>query len=201
MTGSTPASTSAAPPPGRRRDAARSRARLLGAAVELFAAKGFDATSVREISARAGVDAALIARYFGNKTGLYVAAMRAELGDTAPADLGTAGRPLELLERVRQRGAGPVYRSAVLAQDNPDIAEIVGTLLHTRLVDPLVSRFQAEGLERAQIRAEMTVAAFTGIVLARGAGLLATLAEASDQEIANLVEQLIAALKTGAAAQ
>ncbi len=51
------------------------RERLLAAAREVFHADGFDRASTRVIAARAGVNAALIFRYFGSKAGLYEAAV------------------------------------------------------------------------------------------------------------------------------
>lgn len=46
------------------------RARIVSAALELFAAGGFRATTVRAIAARAGVSAALVIHHFGGKEGL-----------------------------------------------------------------------------------------------------------------------------------
>lgn len=60
---------------GRRRDSARSRQLLLEAAAGLFAERGFDRSTTREIGERAGVDPALIARYFGGKAQLYLAVL------------------------------------------------------------------------------------------------------------------------------
>jgi AcrR family transcriptional regulator len=47
------------------RDAAASKQALLEAARSLFGQRGFKSTTIRDIGERAGVDAALIARYFG----------------------------------------------------------------------------------------------------------------------------------------
>ncbi|MGO8951057.1 MAG: TetR/AcrR family transcriptional regulator [Ktedonobacterales bacterium] len=58
-------------PETRQRDAERTRQRILDAAVEEFSAKGFAGARVAEIAARAGVNAQLIAYYFGGKQGLY----------------------------------------------------------------------------------------------------------------------------------
>ena len=55
---------------GRRRDSDATRAALLGAARDLFARHGFDAVTVRDRGEHAGVDASLIARYFGSKAAL-----------------------------------------------------------------------------------------------------------------------------------
>lgn len=64
------------------------RGQLVAAARTLFAHKGFDKTSTREIAGAAGVNLALIAYYFGSKEELYLAV----LGESA--------------ERLR---AGPVF--------------------------------------------------------------------------------------------
>ena len=56
-----------APPltPSRARNAAATRAAILQAARRRFAREGYDQTGLREVAADAGVDAALISRYFG----------------------------------------------------------------------------------------------------------------------------------------
>lgn len=46
------------------------RARLRAAALELFAERGFEATSTRAVAAAAGVSPALVTRHFGSKDGL-----------------------------------------------------------------------------------------------------------------------------------
>ena len=56
--------------------AAEARSRLLAAAESIFADKGFDAASIREISSAAGVNLASIKYYFGDKEGLYVEAVK-----------------------------------------------------------------------------------------------------------------------------
>lgn len=58
-----------------RSDGEQSRERLLQAAMRLFAAQGFSATSTREIALAAGANVAAIAYYFGDKAGLYRAAL------------------------------------------------------------------------------------------------------------------------------
>ncbi|MFC4949851.1 TetR/AcrR family transcriptional regulator [Pseudonocardia sp. GCM10023141] len=58
------------------RDSAATRRALLDAARELFASDGYDATTVRAVADRAGVNQALLFRYFGNKEGLFAEAIR-----------------------------------------------------------------------------------------------------------------------------
>lgn len=52
---------------------AETRAAILDAAMELFAARGFDGTSVKSIAARADVSTGLLFHYFGSKKGLLAA--------------------------------------------------------------------------------------------------------------------------------
>lgn len=47
------------------------RTQILIAAEELFAEKGFEATSVRELSKKAGINIAMISYYFGSKEKLF----------------------------------------------------------------------------------------------------------------------------------
>lgn len=47
------------------------RLRIIGAAIELFGERGFEAASTRDIAARAGVNAPALQYYFANKEGVY----------------------------------------------------------------------------------------------------------------------------------
>jgi TetR/AcrR family transcriptional regulator, regulator of cefoperazone and chloramphenicol sensitivity len=53
------------------------RARLIDAAIELFAKKGYEGTSVRDLATAAGVNVAAVSYYFGSKDELYHEALRA----------------------------------------------------------------------------------------------------------------------------
>lgn len=60
----------------RSRDRQASTRALLEAAVEAFSAKGYDATTTKEIARQAGLNEQLISRYFGGKMGLLIAVYR-----------------------------------------------------------------------------------------------------------------------------
>lgn len=74
----------------RARNAAATRAALLDAARARFAASGYDGTSLRDVAADAGVDAALVSRYFGSKDELFAEVLTsmndAEWLQLAPAE-------------------------------------------------------------------------------------------------------------------
>ncbi|MDT6983300.1 TetR family transcriptional regulator [Streptomyces lusitanus] len=91
-------STSAAPArgsaPARRSDATR-RA-ILEAARERFAADGYDRATIRAIAHQAKIDPSMVMRYYGNKEGLFAAAVAIDLKLPDPASLtrDEAGRAL-----------------------------------------------------------------------------------------------------------
>lgn len=82
------------PESARRADGADARARLIGAALRLFAESGFKGASTRAICDAAGVNLASIRYYFGDKSGLYQAAFSEPLCgavDGVPHDLAHGG--------------------------------------------------------------------------------------------------------------
>ena len=66
--------------PGRNPDA--TRARILKAGCELFAAAGFSGTRIDAIAARSGANKRMIYHYFGGKEALFEAVLRHRLADS-----------------------------------------------------------------------------------------------------------------------
>lgn len=56
------------------RNAAQTRADILGAARARFGSDGYDRTTIRAVAADVGIDPALVIRYFGSKQDLFAAA-------------------------------------------------------------------------------------------------------------------------------
>ena len=54
------------------------RENIIAAAIPLFAAKGLNGVSVRELAGAAGVNLSMISYYFGGKEGLYAAVLSAQ---------------------------------------------------------------------------------------------------------------------------
>jgi len=65
--------------PGKKRDRAAKQHALIRAATELFASRGYEATTTREIAALAGCAEGLIHRYFESKAGLLLALIRGKV--------------------------------------------------------------------------------------------------------------------------
>ncbi len=83
-----------AKPTGRRSD--RTKAAILAAARKHFAASGYERATIRAIARKAGIDPALVMRYFGTKEKLFAAAAEFELRlpDLATVPRGTLGSVL-----------------------------------------------------------------------------------------------------------
>src|SRR5581483_7759600 len=60
---------------------ADTKARLLAAASELFAERGFHGTTIRDIAARAGVNVAAGHYHYGSKKALYLEVLRAQFAE------------------------------------------------------------------------------------------------------------------------
>jgi len=78
-----------------------SRSRLVSAALRLFAEKGFEAATTREICEAAGANISAIRYYFGDKAGLYRTAFTEPLGEkSCHANLAAYGN-LPLPEAIK----------------------------------------------------------------------------------------------------
>lgn len=84
--------------PKRRRDRAAKQRALVQAALKLFAHKGYEATTTREIAACAGCAEGLIHRYFSGKAGLLPALIEHRVSKEL-ADLGHEVQPAAKLEK------------------------------------------------------------------------------------------------------
>ena len=62
-----------------RRSSAETKTVILAAARERFAADGYDRATIRAIAADAGIDPAMVMRYFGSKERLFAAAVEFDL--------------------------------------------------------------------------------------------------------------------------
>ncbi|MEZ5871744.1 MAG: CerR family C-terminal domain-containing protein [Nitratireductor sp.] len=106
------------------------RAALIAAALDLFGARGFEATSTREIAGRAGANIASIAYHFGGKEGLRQAcaeAVRTQLGAIAAAAFADTKAEIEA-------APDPEMAASLLEA-------IMGRFIRTALVSPQTQRF------------------------------------------------------------
>jgi AcrR family transcriptional regulator len=84
-----PESARLMPKPARPRNAEATRAAILAAARTCFSRESYDQVGIRDIAVEAGVDAALVCRYFGSKEDLFA---RLLLRPDKPLEVIEAGR-------------------------------------------------------------------------------------------------------------
>lgn len=161
----------------RTRDAAGTRQQLLAAARLRFARDGYGATTVRDIAADAGVNVALINRYFDSKEGLFEACL-----EHVARDLGRQRTEPPTLEYVVQ-----AMLSQAVASPNGDLSIHLMLLLRSsgdERADALrmatlrsfaVGTATAAGLDPTSesdiLRAQLAIATALGLVLLRSTGL------------------------------
>lgn len=151
----------------RKRSAPATKQAILDAARLCFSSEGYDQVGVREIAARAGVDPALINRYFGSKEGLFseVIGSKFDLRHIAGDDLGTLGETLLRSVLKKKSAAGHDPLRALLRSFNSDVArDKLRLAIIQGFVEPLAARLSGPN---ARERAELVGATLLGILAYR----------------------------------
>jgi AcrR family transcriptional regulator len=177
----------------RPRNAVATKQALLDAAQELFGQLGFDATTIRKIGERAGVDHALIARYYGSKADLYIAALVAEVrGDQSPVDFeGLKDMAESMLTRMDDHGLGPVMQALIRTDPADPIHKAARAHVVRRMVDPMVSELMSGAPDEARLQSELVVSALIGISLGRTLGWFDELMDVPREHLVDLVLDLL----------
>jgi AcrR family transcriptional regulator len=174
-------------PQVRKRDAAATREALLAAAGSLFAERGFDRTTVRDIAQVAGVNQALLFRYFGSKEAVFEEVM-ARGGRTLLATT----RPEQLLETAlrsmltHDRTGHPDYslEAFLRSTGSNSAAAAIRRQLGDEYATALATLTDADD---ADLRAELVLAWLFGIGLVRDVTGKGPLASADPDKICELV--------------
>jgi AcrR family transcriptional regulator len=163
-------SGAAAPVPAvRPRDSAATRRALVDAGRALFATVGYDATTVRAIAERAGVNQALLFRYFGSKEGLFAEAVL----DKATQLLAEVPREV-LLERTlaavlddEQGHSAETLMAVLRAAGSSQVAEDIRIRLCEAYSTAFASLVDTDDPADAAVRADLLLAWLLGIALNR----------------------------------
>ncbi|MEU8622477.1 TetR family transcriptional regulator [Streptomyces sp. NPDC048623] len=165
------------------------RERILAAARELFAEKGYDKTSVRGIAKAAGVDPALVHHYYGTKDEVFAAAIEVSFEPTVavPAIL---GGPREAIgERLARFFIGvwenPASRAPLLAVVRSALThEAAAKVLRSFVLRRLLERIAGElDVPDPKFRAELAASHMIGIAILRYVIQVEPLASADPEAI------------------
>lgn len=145
----------------RRRDSARTRDAILKAAQETFSKRPYGDASLKDITALAGANSALVSRYFGSKEKLYGAALADILDARVLTSISreTFGESVaDLFTNEQEEGVNPLTM-LVFAASNMRTQEIAVRLLADKILGPLQKHL---GGENAEMRAAQIMAISTG---------------------------------------
>jgi AcrR family transcriptional regulator len=187
---------------GRTRDAAKTRQTLLAAARRRFAEDGYAATTVRDIADDAGVNVALINRYFSSKEGLFEACLHAAGDDLRR----TAGEvPLErVAEVIAQQvtglpgGALPSELVLLLRSSGDERADRIriGTLRTSSERLAALAGWSPDHPEadKLLLRAQVVLATAVGVSVLRSMTRLDPLAGADEEDLTGPMRDVVGAL-------
>lgn len=169
----------------RRRDPEGHRAAILASAEELFAARGYEGATVRDIAARAGVTHGLVMRHFGTKEELFVAAMPGarDLDEIAPGPVETLPDRVAAawVARMESVSASDPSTALILSASNRDAAVRLYTVLIERSVR--VYREVLGSTREGDIRLQLMAAQLIGVTFTRYVLRVGPLAELDAQEL------------------
>jgi AcrR family transcriptional regulator len=169
------------PSPTRRSD--RTRAAILDAAKQRFGTDGYERATIRAIAADAGIDPAMVMRYYGNKERLFAAAAEFDLRLPVLTTRGREEAGAFLLAHLFDRWEGDEALMALLrASMNYDVAaERIRDIFAMQLV-PHVAAFTGDGSSAGQ-RAGLIASQMLGLALCRYILRLPAVATMSRAEI------------------
>jgi AcrR family transcriptional regulator len=135
--------------PKPRQRSSDTKARILAAARRLFAAEGYERTTVRAIAAAAEADPALVVRYFGGKEGLFALAAAFDLRLPDMSSVPREARGAALVRHFLQRWEGDPDDHALrillrTAVTNPEAAGRMRDIFSWQLL-PAMARAAPDG--------------------------------------------------------
>lgn len=173
------------------------REQLIAVGRALFAAKGFDGTSVEEIAAQARVSKPVVYEHFGGKEGLYAVVVDREVSRLLAVlteALGSGGHPKVMVERSTLALLDYIETSTdgfrILVRDSP-VAQSTGTF--SSLIGDVASQVEhilAEQFRRRALpvdRSPLYAQALVGMVALTGQWWLDAQRPSKDVVAAHLV--------------
>ena len=153
--------------PQQKRNAAETRKRLLQAARRLFATANYVSVGIREIGAEAGVNPALISRYFGSKRNLFleVASILNDEGNAALPEASPLERTNLAMSGILSDGAQSAwvtdFRITALSALDPHVSDVM-TATYDKVREQIMGVLAGE---HTATRADLILAQLMGAAL------------------------------------
>jgi AcrR family transcriptional regulator len=169
----------------------RTEARILDAAAQVFAAAGYERTTIRAVASAAGVDAGLVMHYFGSKQELFRRVIDAA---PVPEVSGAPGQAAEqILAALASRLANEPVASLTLLRSmltNPEAASAASAAI-TRYQAQIAAAISADD---ADLRAAIISAITLGVTVSRHLIKSDELASADPAEVIRLLRPCVQSL-------
>ncbi len=144
------------------------RRAILGAARAMFAARGYEQTTIRAVAAQADVDASMVMRYFGSKAGLFAAAVIMDLQVPDLRSVPAGDRGEVLVRYFISRWEDPVRDAEMIALLRTAVtSETVAGQLQSIVSQLLIEPIAVLGDERAAERGTLIATQLLGLALCR----------------------------------
>lgn len=173
----------------------RTEATILDAARELFAADGFERTTIRAVAGRAGVDPALVMQHFGSKERLYAESSRWSQEHstilTATSDSLPSAAIADLLSHFEQDDSEAAVALMRNCLTHPASLEIMRDQVMCDRKAAVAA--QLDGPD-AELRAGLFAACMMGLGMSRYLIKLEPVASASPDDLLRLMEPVLRAL-------
>lgn len=178
---------------GRRPGGGDTRGAVLDAARSEFAARGYEAASVRSVARAAGVDPALVHHYFGTKQGLFVAALNFPFDPAVLTQQVFGGDLASVGERAVRfaltQWEDPVVRERLVATlraaaGSDQVAQLMSGFAVREFIGSVAARLEGPD---PMLRVELAMSQIIGLAMARYVLGVPPLATAGVEELVALV--------------
>ncbi|GGF22497.1 TetR/AcrR family transcriptional regulator [Subtercola lobariae] len=186
------------------RDAVVTQRALVRAARRRFATDGYRATTVRQIAADAGVNVALINRYFMSKEGLFEACMMRTSDELDTQTEARASGIAEVIERLvshavdSPNGDDPLQLLLLLRSSGDENADRIRRKTMEHFTERLATAagWHADDAATAPLllRAQLAISMMLGVVMLRTSAAVQPVASATATELAAPLSQVFTAL-------
>lgn len=180
----------------KKRDAESTRSKITACAQQLFTEKGYDGAGIREIAACAGVDAALIARYFGSKRQLFEEAVIPHFNINAMMDV-PAKAFAEAVSKeyaFKAREAKPQFDPMIAllkSASSGEVCDLIRDAIDKQVITPLSGKVEGQN---ALPRAALIVSFLGGFDLLRRIIAVSSMSTTHNQMLAEELRRAIEAL-------
>jgi AcrR family transcriptional regulator len=179
----------------RQKNAAATRDALLASARRRFLEESYENVGLREIAGDAGVDVALVSRYFGSKEALFREVMRKAPGEALNPEIPPGRLPgwlAELATREDRSDGANIERLLIILRSasSPKAARIVQESFREDVLDPIARLIQGD---EAEMRASLALSLLIGTTILRTIMRVDAICECDSTAVRARLEQTLAA--------